>query len=152
MLPILTLSAVDGLVYLNGMFCGEACEVSLPLSMRGTHYLELRPFDAQARGAVLRLRTENGLLVGGVTGDAYAVQWPDGRIALEIRGQETPDVPAPPRLLAQTEDVLLVAEGGAASFGRNADEAVFFAGESAAERVAAAACGAGAFRSRGRLQ
>ena len=91
--------------------------------MRGVQYLELRPFDPDTPAAALRLTFEDGRLTGGVTGNAFAVQWPDGRVELEMRApaRETDA----PRLLASAGEYLLVAENGAASFGRNAGEAVF---------------------------
>ena len=93
------------------------------MGMRGVQYLELRPFDPDTPAAALRLTFEDGRLTGGVTGNAFAVQWPDGRVELEMRApaRETDA----PRLLASAGEYLLVAENGAASFGRNAGEAVF---------------------------
>lgn len=123
MLPMLAVSGAAGIVYLNGIFCGETEQCVLPVSPHGVQYLEVRPFDAAVPGAALRLRFEDGRLVGGITGNAFAVQWPDGRIELELRAP-APEAAAP-RLLASAGEYLLVAEQNAASFGRTADEAVF---------------------------
>ena len=128
MLPMLTVSGGPGLVYLNGRFCGETGAAAMPLASDGVQYLELRPFDPKSPGAVLRLSLEDGKLIDGVTGDVYAVQWPEGWIALELHG-ENPGLQAEPRLLATLDmpggRYLLVNEEGCCSFGRNADEAVF---------------------------
>ena len=35
MLPMLTVTGVPGIVYLNGIFCGETGEAALPVGMRG---------------------------------------------------------------------------------------------------------------------
>ena len=123
MLPMLTVTGAQGIVYLNGFFCGETGETALPVGTRGVQYLEVRPFDADTPAAALRLTFENGRLTGGVTGNAFAVQWPDGRVELELRGPERET--EPPRLLASAGEYLLVAENGGASFGRNAGEAAF---------------------------
>lgn len=128
MLPMLTVSGGPGLVYLNGRLCGETGVAAMPLAPDGVQYLELKPFDPNAPGAVLRLTLAGGRLVEGVTGDVYAVQWPGGWIAMELRGQWR-DTPGEPRLISRLEmpggQYLLVDEGGAASFGRDAEEAVF---------------------------
>ncbi len=132
MLPMLTVSGTPGLVYLNGRLCGETGAAAMPLARDGVQYLELRPFDAGARGAVLRLRVADGRLVEGVSGEVFAVQWPNGWIALELRGGPgaEADVPqADPTLLARLDmpggQYLLVNEDGVPTFGRDADEAVF---------------------------
>ena len=95
MLPMLTVSGAPGIVYLNGIFCGETGQAALPVNARGVQYLELRPFDAEVPPAVLRLTFEDGRLTGGAAGDAFAVQWPDGRVEIELRewadeARETP--------------------------------------------------------------
>lgn len=123
MLPMLTVTGAPGIVYLNGIFCGETGAAALPVGMRGVQYLELRPFDPDTPAAALRLTFEDGRLTGGVTGNAFAVQWPDGRVELEMRAPAR-EADAP-RLLASAGEYLLVSENGAASFGRNAGEAVF---------------------------
>lgn len=131
MLPMLTVSGVPGLLYLNGRFCGETGAASMPLSPDGVQYLELRPFDAAAKGAVLRLRVQGGRLVEGVSGDVYAVQWPSGWIAMELKEESgaAREMAQPPRLLSSIQmpggQYLLVDEGGVASFGRDANEAIF---------------------------
>ncbi len=132
MLPILTVSGAPGLLYLNGRFCGETGAAAMPLTRDGVQYLELRPFDPDRRGAVLRLRMEDGQLVEGASGDVFCVQWPSGWIALEIKEGEAEAVFADetePELLSQLDmpggRYLLVKEGGAVSFGRDAEEAVF---------------------------
>ncbi len=139
MLPMLTVTGVPGLIYLNGRFCGETGAAALPLAREGVQYLELRPFDPSARGAVLRLKVVDGKLVEGVSGDAFAVQWPGGWIALELRGKASgPEAPeAQPSLLASIHmpdgQYLLVNEGGIPSFGRDADEAVLLPLEGTSE-------------------
>lgn len=130
MLPILAVTGVPGLIYLNGMFCGETGQTALPLSRFGAQYLEVRPFRSSERGATMRLELDDGLLSGGLEENAFAVQWPDGRIELEIRPESGETAAAaPPALLDRLpvggEDYLLVAESGVASFGRAAEEAVF---------------------------
>lgn len=128
---MLTVTGAPGLVYLNGRLCGETGAAAMPLARNGVQYLELRPFDTNRSGAVLRLRMENGRLVEGISGDVFAVQWPDGWIALEMRDvtEEAAAMDTPPKLLAQLDmpggRYLLVSEGGVPSFGRNADEALF---------------------------
>ena len=123
MLPMLTVSGAPGIVYLNGIFCGETGQAALPVNARGVQYLELRPFDAEVPPAVLRLTFEDGRLTGGAAGDAFAVQWPDGRVEIELRAPAA--AAAPPRLLAGAGEYLLVAEENVATFGRSAGEAVF---------------------------
>lgn len=131
MLPMLTVTGTPGLVYLNGRFCGETGAAALPLAREGVQYLELRPFAPDAQGAVLRLKVAGGKLVEGVQGDAFAVQWPGGWIALELRGKDSgADLPeAEPSLLSSLAmpdgHYLFVNEGGVPSFGRDAEEAVF---------------------------
>lgn len=130
MLPMLNVTGTPGVVYLNGMFCGETGAAALPLRGQGVQYLEVRPFSPSGTQAVLRLEIADGQLAGGVTGQAFAVQWPDGRIELELRGDETlQTASAPPQLLARLPsdmgEYLFVAEEGVASFGRDAQEAVF---------------------------
>lgn len=131
MLPMLTVTGVPGLLYLNGRLCGETGASAMPLSPDGVQYLELRPFDLEERGAVLRLRVEDGRLVEGVTGDVFAVQWPSGWIAMELKSaMGAQDAMATsPRLLSQLAmpggQYLLVDEGGHASFGRDSVEAIF---------------------------
>lgn len=133
MLPMLTVTGVPGLLYLNGRLCGETGMAAMPLSPDGVQYLELRPFDCGARGAVLRLRIERGVLREGLTGDVYAVQWPGGFIAMEMRGAPggsgTDARDVPPRLLSSIAMpggvYLLVDEGGVPSFGRDSREALF---------------------------
>lgn len=138
MLPMLTVSGAPGLMYLNGKFCGETGVAAMPMARDGVQYLEVRPFDADKRGAVLRLRFEDGRLVGGLSEEAYAVQWPNGWIEVELRGEDAGKTPvdAAPRLLARldmpTGQYLLVDEGGVPSFGRDAEEAVFLPVEGAA--------------------
>lgn len=131
MLPMLTVSGTPGLIYLNGRLCGETGAAAMPLARDGVQYLEVRPFDLESKGAVLRLRLADGRLVEGVRGNTFAVQWPDGWIALELRG-ETEDAvsdAAEPMLLSQINMpgglYLLVDEGGMPTFGRDAQEAVF---------------------------
>ena len=104
MLPMLTVTGAPGIVYLNGIFCGETGAAALPMGMRGVQYLELRPFDPDTPAAALRLTFEDGRLTGGVTGNAFAVQWPDGRVELELRASAR-EAEAP-RLLASEEEKL----------------------------------------------
>ncbi|MDR0897312.1 MAG: hypothetical protein LBN04_05590 [Oscillospiraceae bacterium] len=129
MLPMLTLSGAAGLVYLNGRFCGETGAAAIPLARDGVQYLELRPFDPAQRGAVLKLKFEGGRLVAGAAGDAFAVQWPGGWVAMELRGDPGALEEEAPVLLSQIQmpggQYLLVSEGGVPSFGRSAEEAVF---------------------------
>ena len=94
MLPMLTVSGAPGIVYLNGIFCGETGQAALPVNARGVQYLELRPFDAEVPPAVLRLTFEDGRLTGGAAGDAFAVQWPDGRVEIELRAPAAAAAPA----------------------------------------------------------
>ncbi len=129
MLPILTVSGTPGLVYLNGRFCGETGAAALPITPDGTQYLEMRPFDPGARGAVLRLTMENGRLTSALPSDVFGVEWPGGWIALEMRGSAPGvDETYEPELLAQLDmpggRYLLVQEGSSASFGRDADESI----------------------------
>ena len=128
MLPMLTVSGAPGLVYLNGRLCGETGAAAMPLALDGVQYLELRPFDVDRRGAVLRLNMSGGHLTGGVVGEMFAVQWPDGWIALEMRDGEGMGSVSP-TLLAEIDmaggHYLLVDEGGVPSFGRDAGEALF---------------------------
>lgn len=128
-MPMLTISGAPGLVYLNGRLCGETGAAAMPLAPDGVQYLELRPFDMDSHGAVLRLTMEDGRLKDGVTGDVFAVQWPDGWISLEIRKEAANAPEADPVLLASIEMAggryLLVDEGGVPSFGRDAGEAFF---------------------------
>jgi len=125
---MLTVSGGPGLVYLNGRLCGETGIAAMPLAPDGVQYLELKPFDPKSTGAVLRLSLTDGKLVSGVTGDVFAVQWPGGWIALELRGENCAHY-AQPRLLTSLDmpggKYLLVDEGGSLSFGRNEEESIY---------------------------
>lgn len=91
MYPMLQVQAPDGLIYLNGRFCGEAGGSGLPLTRDGTVYLEYRPFSGRGEGLALRLSLKAGSLTDGLPEEAFAVQWPDGLIQLELRlPQPTP--------------------------------------------------------------
>ena len=136
MLPMLTVSGGPGLVYLNGRLCGETGAAAMPLAPDGVQYLELKPFDARAQGAILRLRLENGRLMEGVTGDVFAIQWPGGWIAMEMRGAASKPAREPELLTTiemQGGRYLLVQEGEQISFGRNAEEAVILPVEGAVD-------------------
>ncbi len=143
MLPMLTVTGAPGLLYLNGRLCGETGAAAMPIARDGVQYLELRPFDCATRGAVLRLHMENGLLTAGPAGNVYSVQWPNGWIALEIRADAPTDGgEAEPRLLAQVSmpggQYLLVGEGDAIRFGRDAAESVTLPIQGAANASGAA--------------
>lgn len=84
MLPMLTFEGVPGLLYLNGRLCGETGRAAFPIAPDGIQYLELRPFDPEARGATLRLDLREGRLACDLPEGVYAVQWPGGWIAMEL--------------------------------------------------------------------
>lgn len=123
MLPVLTVSGPEGLLYLNGHFCGLCGKTSLPLSGDSAHFLQVFPFGTAAV-LTLRLTLENDFLTDIFPQDACAVQWPGGWIALEI--PESPPE-TEPRLLSSIEKdgetFLLVDEGELLSFGQRASEA-----------------------------
>ncbi|MDR1599385.1 MAG: hypothetical protein LBS11_05900 [Oscillospiraceae bacterium] len=89
--PMLQVLAPPGLLYVNGRFCGETDGGGIPLARDGVVYVEYRPLDPYSSGAALRLSMRGGLLVDGVSGDAYAVQWPGGLLELEFRGGDAPE-------------------------------------------------------------
>lgn len=89
--PMLQVLAPPGLLYVNGRFCGETDGGGIPLTRDGAVYLEYRPLEPRVPCSALKLTMRGGLLIDGVSDDAYAVQWPGGLLELEFRGGEVPD-------------------------------------------------------------
>ncbi|MDL2206604.1 hypothetical protein LJC33_06830 [Eubacteriales bacterium OttesenSCG-928-N13] len=88
-------SAVPGMVYINGRFAGEADEegaVSLPVSARGTLYIELRPLVPGFLPLARRIALSGGAVVPasveGMRGMSL-VQWPGGVLEAELSPEQT---------------------------------------------------------------
>ncbi len=95
--PVLIVQcAQPGLLYVNGAFCGELSEPQmLPVRPEGRVYVEFRALEGPAFPLAVALELREGRLVGAPPSSAYAVQWPDRVIELELRPVLLPKAPAP---------------------------------------------------------
>ncbi len=83
-----------GIVYLNGVFCGEANGAQgFPLRGDACAYVEYSALDGQALPVAIALTFDQGRLTTPLPPTAYAVVWPDNVIELEIRPISLPIAP-----------------------------------------------------------
>lgn len=81
-------SAVRGLLYVNGQFCGPLEEdgQAFPMGRDAEIYIQLIPFDERIRPVTAELHTGSGMVNRLSPGKrCYALVWPDGIIQLELR-------------------------------------------------------------------
>lgn len=81
-------SAVRGLLYVNGQFCGPLEEdgQAFPVGKDAEIYIQLMPFDEQVRPVTAELHITDGLIGRLLPGErCYALMWPDGIVQLELR-------------------------------------------------------------------
>ena len=129
MLPMLNVTGMPGVVYLNGMFCGKRARWRSPCAGRAYSIWKCAHFHPAARRPFcgLKLRTAACRRCHGASFRRTVAGRPH---RAELRGDETlQTASAPPQLLARLPsdmgEYLFVAEEGVASFGRDAQEAVF---------------------------
>lgn len=87
-------SAVRGLLYVNGQFCGPLEEdgQAFPMGRDAEIYIQLIPFDEHVRPLAAELHTGGGAISRLSPGErCYALVWPDGIIQLELRPEGSPD-------------------------------------------------------------
>lgn len=96
MLPVLIIQcAQSGLLYINGAFCGELTTPQMfPLRPDGRVYVEFRPLAGPAFPLAVALDVAGGQLQPTLPKSAYAVQWPDALIELELRPMLLPRAPS----------------------------------------------------------
>lgn len=81
-------SAVRGLLYVNGQFCGPLEEdgQAFPMGRDAEIYIQLIPFDEQVRPVTAELHIGGGKIGRLSPGErCYALMWPDGIMQLELR-------------------------------------------------------------------
>ena len=87
-------SAVRGLLYVNGQFCGPLEEdgQAFPMGRDAEIYIQLFPFDEHIRPVTAQLRTAGGV-VSRLSPETrcYALMWPDGIVQLELRPEGAPE-------------------------------------------------------------
>ena len=87
-------SAVRGLLYVNGQFCGPLEEdgQAFPMGRDAEIYIQLIPFDERIRPVTAELHTGGGAISRLSPGErCYALVWPDGIVQLELRPDGAPD-------------------------------------------------------------
>lgn len=96
MLPVLIIQcAQSGLLYINGAFCGELTTPQMfPVRPDGRVYVEFRPLAGPAFPLAVALDVAGGQLQPTLPKSAYAVQWPDSLIELELRPMLLPSAPS----------------------------------------------------------
>ncbi len=102
MFPVLIIAcARPGLLYVNGAFCGELTEEQIfPVRPDGRVYVEYRALSEPAFPLAVALDLKDGQVQPGFPLSAYAVQWPDRVIELELRPMLLPQAPVARELLA----------------------------------------------------
>lgn len=81
-------SAVRGLLYVNGQFCGPLEEdgQAFPMGRDAEIYIQLIPFDERVRPVTAELHIGGGQIGRLSPGDrCYVLMWPDGIVQLELR-------------------------------------------------------------------
>jgi len=87
-------SAVRGLLYVNGQFCGPLEEdgQAFPMGRDAEIYIQLFPFDENIRPVTAQLHTAGGVVSRLSPGTrCYALMWPDGIVQLELRPEGAPE-------------------------------------------------------------
>ena len=90
-------SAVQGVLFVNGQFCGpmEREGQAFPMGKNAEVYIQLFPFGEEAPLTVMLRMRDGSLERLEPEENAYALLWPDGIVQLELRMQEQPES-APP--------------------------------------------------------
>ena len=103
-LTLLIESAVQGLLFVNGQFCGpmESGGQAFPAGRNAEIYIQLFPFGEAVpltaamelrEGRIVRLEPQDGV---------FALCWPDGMIQLELRMRSQTEAPVPQESAAGT--------------------------------------------------
>lgn len=85
-------SAVRGLLYVNGQFCGplEGDGQAFPMGADAEVYIQLIPLDERASPVTAELHMSGGHVARLSPGErCYALTWPDGIVQLELRPEGT---------------------------------------------------------------
>lgn len=86
-------SAVQGVLFVNGQFCGpmEREGQAFPMGRNAEVYIQLFPFGEAAPLTVMLHMQEGKLVRLEPQANAYALIWPDGIVQLELRVQAQPE-------------------------------------------------------------
>lgn len=83
-------SAVRGLLYVNGQFCGPVDREgqAFPAGQDAEIYMQMFPFEPEAAMLTAEMTLRGGRIARlEPQGSCYALTWPDGIIQLELRPQ-----------------------------------------------------------------
>lgn len=91
-------SALRGLLYINGQFCGplEKEGQAFPIGRHGEIYIQLFPFGEGAAVLTAEMQIRDGVIRRLEPAEnAFALIWPEGIVQLELRAQNAPMQEAP---------------------------------------------------------